>query len=1137
MNKLQDLKDLYEQKLSNSYYKQHIECSENIQKSLSNEITYLRSLKQKTQDPTGNEQTIFSNVAEEKIATLLDEPDLVPLIKSFLPESNRHRLIRNVVDSILARDLPLEEKVNLALKTALGIITEGVVTAPLDGLIEVIIDPIENFLHLQTAGPIRALGGTNCALMVVIAEYIRQKMNIASYVATPEELKRSVVEVTQYIKLHPGQIRPSVEEIDFVVKNCPIMIDGIETEVQEVSLYKYLPRIKKPRIRGSISLIIVEGFIIRAKKVLGLLNEYNIEWPWLYDLTKISTRYRSAGSRSQNESKYALTIGRPLLSSKDRKTGLRLRIGTTPSVGLCGSNVHPYLIDLLKFINIGSQLVTSAPGKASTITGTCEDLERPIVRYTDGIRYYELNTSDKVLEVIDLGQILFAVGDYIQSNNPIPPHDYCRGLWRRHTGYNLDWSTLTEDQILTLNLKYPLCKIHPYYSLFIDALSFEQYNILRNERLRCIRDGIQHLPYTTEIYNLLKKLGCLCTIEKDTIRVKYAKIFDHYMCLDVNVSLFDYYSCKSESEDSLQQINLSFYLNSLLRKNNKMLLSEKGTYIITARVGRCESINLSKVKPRHFNSLSEYEPMKKVESFWTAIEKQPYGYGKYDMRYCYDCNTETCYRLCTRCNKESRSSNYCVRCKTYFECTKTQLKNHKDHKLKTYVSVYRDYSREVELLKDMNLKTYPLKAVCKEAPIKLVSSKRRIPYPEPLVKGYLRSRYKLSCTKDGTIRLTFCNAATTHFTPAMANVTVDQLIKLGYKRDIKGELLTRSNQVLALKLNDCIVSYHAAQYLLKITSFIDDLIKIYYKGTTNYYNVKRYQDLLGVLVGSISPHTSNGTLCRIIGFVDNYCVYMHPVAVAARRRDVDGDMDAIYLMSDLLLNCSKKYVSEGKVGALMSIPLTTSTYYYLDQVGKEVIGRELTSRYYDEVTNWDNTIALSIDQLKLIKSFKTYLSNKVVTEDQIEYNTPGFGLSVGHSHNYYRDATSNVEKLDLVLDLEKKLTFVDQKECILGLLEGHLIPDIMGNFNAYFKQSYKCEFCQEKFLQAPLSVTCPKCKKGKLKHTVYPNMVVKYIEIIKKLRNQTTLPIYLEQKISNILETTECFTEQDTKSDLFTEFI
>ena len=127
------------------------------------------------------------------------------------------------------------------------------------------------------------------------------------------------------------------------------------------------------------------------------------------------------------------------------------------------------------FINIGSHLIIDSPGKGCVITGCCSDLNPPVVRYKDGVRTYQIGTRQQVLEIIDSGQVLFSLGDFIQFNAVLPKRDYCNGLFRSQTKYKIDPNTITQHQIFSL--KVP--KIPSKYGLYLNNITLAEFKKLK----------------------------------------------------------------------------------------------------------------------------------------------------------------------------------------------------------------------------------------------------------------------------------------------------------------------------------------------------------------------------------------------------------------------------------------------------------------------------------------------------------------------------------------------------------------------------------------------------------------------------------------------------------------------------------
>ena len=101
----------------------------------------------------------------------------------------------------------------------------------------------------------------------------------------------------------------------------------------------------------------------------------------------------------------------------------------------------------------------------------------------------------------------------------------------------------------------------------------------------------------------------------------------------------------------------------------------------------------------------------------------------------------------------------------------------------------------------------------------------------------------------------------------------------------------------------------AGEYLLRVSNFIDDELDQIY-GEDRYYNASNKEDLIGMLAIGLAPHTSAGVLCRIIGYTKALGCMGHPFFHASKRRNCDGDEDAVMLLMDGLLNFSRKFLPE-----------------------------------------------------------------------------------------------------------------------------------------------------------------------------------------------------------------------------------
>ncbi|MHA1610639.1 MAG: DNA-directed DNA polymerase II large subunit, partial [Promethearchaeota archaeon] len=392
-----------------------------------------------------------------------------------------------LIDDKLGTFTP-DEKVDRAIRLSLAIKTEGVVSAPLEGIAKVVIrdnklggDP---YLSLYFAGPIRAAGGTVQAFAVLSAEHVRQKMKIPKWVATEDEIGRFVEEVKLYDRIMNLQYPSTNEELAFAVKHLTVELNGDRTEQREVSAHRDLPRIETNFVRGGPCLVLNDGVLLKAKKILRVIEKRKIpEWEWLIKLKKLGQAendekpeengkdkaldyggdtYKGKKTREENDlggkeenrlsrspskirrhqldeknpplNKYIADViaGRPVFAYPSQVGGHRIRYGRSRNTGLAACGTHPSQMILLdKFMAIGTQIRIERPGKSSS-TMPVTSIEPPIVLLKNGDvkQLWDAKDADKIQEnrlaekILFLGDILFGYGEFVENNHTVIPSGY-----------------------------------------------------------------------------------------------------------------------------------------------------------------------------------------------------------------------------------------------------------------------------------------------------------------------------------------------------------------------------------------------------------------------------------------------------------------------------------------------------------------------------------------------------------------------------------------------------------------------------------------------------------------------------------------------------------------------------------------
>ena len=164
-------------------------------------------------------------------------------------------------------------------------------------------------------------------------------------------------------------------------------------------------------------------------------------------------------------------------------------------------------------------------------------------------------------------------------------------------------------------------------------------------------------------------------------------------------------------------------------------------------------------------------------------------------------------------------------------------------------------------------------------------------------------------------------------------MTHQKLRELGYTDDIYGQEIDDNEQIVEIKIQDVVISDNCAEYLIRVSNFVDDLLSEFY-GLDRFYNIKSREDLVGQLVVGLAPHTSAGVLGRIVGFTKAACCYAHPYFHSAKRRNCDSDEDSIMLLLDARTNFSKVYLPSSR-GGRMDAPLVLSSRIDPEEIDDE----------------------------------------------------------------------------------------------------------------------------------------------------------------------------------------------------------
>jgi len=416
--------------------------------------------------------------------------------------------------------------------------------------------------------------------------------------------------------------------------------------------------------------------------------------------------------------------------------------------------------------------------------------------------------------------------------------------------------------------------------------------------------------------------------------------------------------------------------------------------------------------------------------------------------------------------------------------------------------------------------------------------------PEAIEKGILRAQYDLPVFRDGTIRYDMSDVPITHFTPREVSVSWTTLKELGYTHDCHGDELQNDEQMLEIFPQDFIVAKNAGDYFVKAAKFIDEVLTRHYK-MEPFYNVETPNDLVGQLICALAPHTSGGVLSRIIGWTDCSGGYAHPLFHAAKRRNCDGDEDAIMLLMDGLLNFSREILPANR-GGLMDAPLVLTTRLNPTEVDKEALN--VDSGWFYERDFYEAT--LNQPHPKTISDRIDFVERRLGTVAAVRgygYTHGCNSIDEGPALCAYKTLDTMIDKMNGQLDLGHKLRGVNVRTVASSVVRSHFLPDLRGNMNAFARQKVRCLKCAHSYRRLPVAGKCIQKRKvtgrglsavgvmksegdqcgGKLALTVSEGAVRKYIKVTKHVMATYGVDSYTKQNVEWLSDSTDSLFKND----------
>lgn len=457
---------------------------ERLEDGLDEAMDLAREARQRGGDPTEDVEIPIAKDMADRVENILGIDGVAERVREMEEDPDLSReeaaleLAEDFADGKVGDYDSRAGKVEGAVRTAVALLTEGVVAAPIEGIDRVEIldnDDGTEFINVYYAGPIRSAGGTAQALSVLVADYTRTLIGIEEFKPRDEEVERYAEELALYDNETGLQYSPKDAETKFIARNMPIMLDGEATGDEEVSGFRDLERVDTNNARGGMCLVLGEGIAQKAPKIQRYTSQLEeVDWPWLQDLIDGSYKKdKEEGSDAETEDgdsdeeateeaedvdaeedaesgghegpprpepskKFLrdLIAGRPVFGHPSEEGGFRLRYGRSRNHGFATAGVHPATMHLVDdFLATGTQIKTERPGKAAGVIPV-DSIEGPTVKLANGdVRRVDdpaeaLEIRNGVEAILDLGEYLVNYGEFVENNHPLSPASYTPEWWK-----------------------------------------------------------------------------------------------------------------------------------------------------------------------------------------------------------------------------------------------------------------------------------------------------------------------------------------------------------------------------------------------------------------------------------------------------------------------------------------------------------------------------------------------------------------------------------------------------------------------------------------------------------------------------------------------------------------------------------
>lgn len=862
-----------------------------LQDELGDAIGVAKKARLKGIDPKTDVEIPIANDLADRVEALLDIKGVAKRLRELGETMSREEVALKIGDDFIAKKFGEENRDEIldhAIRTSMALLTEGVVAAPTEGIGKISVgrnDDGTEYLKIYYAGPIRSAGGTAQALSVLVGDYVRKGLGMSAFIPREDEVERYVEEIKKYNNIVSLQYLPPDDDLRYIIRNCPVCVEGEPTERVEVSGYRNLERIETNVVRGGMALVVAEGMGLKAPKIQKVVRKVHMEgWEWLDKLVSGGTSSGGADEKKEDEGfhlkpkdKYIKDLigGRPVFAYPLKEGGFRLRYGRSRNTGFAAAGFNPATLHVLgDFLAVGTQMKVERPGKAAGVVPV-DTIEGPVVRLSNGdvlrIDTIEdaLKYGPQVERILDVGEMMVSFGEFLENNHNLVPSAYCHEWWILEGG-----EVRPENEMEAIEMAVSGIYLHPDYTWIWDDLKPGDVTGLADAVSESgeMKDGVLYLPADFPLKTSLELLLLPHKVIDEKIEIDTPLVFLACLGLTMNLRKRPGKENIPECEDGL---GIASYLSGFKMR------SKAGTRI-GGRMGRPGKSKARKMNPPPHGLFPVGNEGGSRRSFQEASKSRDNRRGglinaEMGLRRCPSCKKITYKNIC-ECGTHTEAEYVCPKCGRNVvggKCPVCGMEGVCSQQVQ--IDVKEEY--ETALMKLGMMREAEPKLV---KGVKGMMSKERC--AEPLEKAVLRAANDLYVFKDGTLRYDMIDLPLTHFRPNEIGTPVERLVELGYTKDVYGRPLESEDQILELKCQDILVSGDCGEWLVRVAKFIDEILEKLY-GLPHYYNTEKREDLVGRLLMGLAPHTSAGVLVRLIGFSKAHVGYGHPYFHAAKRRN------------------------------------------------------------------------------------------------------------------------------------------------------------------------------------------------------------------------------------------------------------